>query len=102
MEPTFDLDRIVEPYPTPEIFTTRVGYAEMIPGPCVRLWLCVEHPPGADGMPGPLELKAKIIKPFECLLSSRDDVGAWMRQRGLIVPKEMPASLYRPPGTTLM
>lgn len=86
----FDLDRIVDPYGAPEFFVTRVGYIEMLPGPCIRLWCVFDQPGGAA------ELRFKSIMPIESAISSRPKVNLWLAQQGfalarsrsIIVPAE--------------
>lgn len=77
----FDLDRIVDPYGAPEFFVTRVGYLEMLPGPCLRLW-CVFDQPG-----GTAELRFKSIMPIENVISTRPRVNLWLAKQGVALAR---------------
>lgn len=92
-EATFDMDRIVEPYPAPEIFATHVGYIDLLPGPCVRLWMVVDDP-----RHGVRELKAKIIRPADAYFRGRSRVHRWCVENGVVRPEWVGAGIVTKPS----
>lgn len=85
MEYGHDIERIVQPYRVPQIFATRIGYVDMLPGGAVRFWLCVDQP-GTGGVPGPWELQAHLIWSIEPLMHSRIATNQWLCAQGIHVP----------------
>lgn len=50
--------KMTEPFDVPEIFITHVGKAELVAGPCVRLYCCATRE-------GAIEVKCTVVIPLK-------------------------------------
>lgn len=98
----FNRDMIVWGRTTPQIFGTRIGFIDLVPGPYLRHWIVFEHETNPDGSPGRCDLKGHILLPVHTAMIGRAHVNAKLVEMGLVTPDLVAAQIVRPAGIRLM
>jgi len=96
----FNLDRVVETHKPHDIFVSRIGYADMLPGSIARFWVCSDQPTRSDGTPGAWELQSRMFWSLESLLFFRVLTGRWLAKQGVELASK--SVLLTPPPRMLM